>query len=298
MKMIHWIKAARLRTLPLSLSGIVLGMMIAAGEGFFNIYIAVFSVLTTVLFQVLSNFANDYGDSVKGTDNEDRVGPMRAIQSGEISKTQMKKAILITSVMSIVSAIILIYISFGRENFIYSLFFFVLGLGSIAAAIKYTVGSSAYGYRGLGDVFVFIFFGLVSVLGSYFLYSKEFNYILLLPAIAIGLFSVGVLNLNNMRDRIPDEKAGKMTLALKLGAKGSKIYHFIIIIIAIVLISVFSFIKLKSPNNLVFLFAIRPIINHLVRVYRLNGKGLDPELKKLALTTFFISLLLGIAHII
>ena len=298
MKTMHWLKAARLRTLPLSLSGIVFSMLIAVSKDIFDVYIAVFSVLTTVLLQVLSNFANDYGDAVKGTDNEDRVGPVRSIQSGEISKNQMKRAIIITSVMSIASAMILIYISFGKENFLYSILFFVLGLTSVVAAIKYTIGDSAYGYRGLGDVFVFIFFGLVSVLGSYFLYSKEFDYMLLLPAIAIGLLSAGVLNLNNMRDRIPDRKANKITLAVKLGAKGSKRYHFIIIIIAILLVAIFSFMKLENPNNLIFLLALRYIINHLVKVYKLNGQELDPELKKLALTTFFISLLLGIAHII
>lgn len=178
-----WLQAARLRTLPLSVSGILVGSFYAYSQQKedFNWLILAFALLTTLGFQVLSNFANDYGDGIKGTDNENRVGPMRAIQSGAITINDMKKGIMITAFLSLASAVTVIYLSFGSENFAYSLFFFVLGIGAIAAAIKYTVGNSAYGYRGMGDIFVFIFFGLVSVLGCYFLYTKFIDMLLILP---------------------------------------------------------------------------------------------------------------------
>ena len=158
-----FIKAARLRTLPLSVSGILVGSGLAISEDKFNALIFILALLTTIGFQVISNFANDYGDGVKGTDNEDRVGPKRAIQSGEITPKQMLLAIIYTSVITFIIALILIYVSFGKDDFINLGIFFVLGISSIAAAIKYTVGKKAYGYSGFGDIFVFVFFGLLRV---------------------------------------------------------------------------------------------------------------------------------------
>jgi len=189
------IKAARLRTLPLSISGIILGGFLAMSDGLFNGVIFSLAILTTIGFQVISNFANDYGDGVKGTDAI-RIGEERMVSSGKISPKQMKKAILISVILTIIFALFLIYESFGLSNFGYSLLFFVLGIVSIVAAIKYTVGDLAYGYSGFGDVFVFLFFGLLSVLGSYFLFTKEIYFLLTLPAISIGLLSTAVLNLN------------------------------------------------------------------------------------------------------
>ena len=173
-----WIKAARLRTLPLSVSGIILGSACAyqavpSHSKFWLIF--GLCLLTTLFFQVLSNYANDYGDAVKGTDNENRVGPQRAIQSGEITKAAMKKAIIITAVLGMISSVAVVYFSFGKENFVQAIIYLVLAVACIGAAIKYTVGSSAYGYRGLGDVFVFVFFGLVSTLGSYYLYTHSLD---------------------------------------------------------------------------------------------------------------------------
>src|SRR5690606_17008249 len=168
-----WVSAARLRTLPLSVSGIIAGTGLAVKNGNFNILILFLAIGTTLGLQILSNFANDYGDGVKGTDNEDRIGPARAIQSGLLNRQEMKTGILFTAGFTLLLAILLIYISFGNKNFMHAIFFFFLGISAIAAAIKYTVGSNAYGYRGLGDVFVFIFFGLVAVYGSYFLYSQD-----------------------------------------------------------------------------------------------------------------------------
>ncbi|MEY2670155.1 MAG: hypothetical protein RLZZ577_471, partial [Bacteroidota bacterium] len=204
----HWIEAARLRTLPLSVSGIIVGSMYALANPtddvltpteVFNWKLFAFAIITTLGLQILSNFANDYGDGMKGTDNEDRVGPKRTIhrvgpkrtiQSGVITPQAMKSAIILTSVLTLLSAIYLIYLAFGAHNLGYSLFYLILGIAAIASAIRYTVGNSAYGYRGFGDVFVFVFFGLVSTLGVNFLYSKQLDAVLILPATAIGFLSV------------------------------------------------------------------------------------------------------------
>lgn len=291
-----WLQAARLRTLPLSVSGILVGCFYAFSQGFTNYSILGFALLTTLGLQILSNFANDYGDGVKGTDNENRIGPQRAIQSGAITVTEMKKGIIITSVLTLVAAIVLIYLSFGKDNFGYSVFFFFLGLAAIAAAIKYTVGNSAYGYKGLGDLFVFIFFGLVSVIGCYFLFAKQIDNLVLLPAITIGLLSVAVLNLNNMRDQASDALSGKNTIVVKMGAKNAKIYHYTVIITALALTLVFAILSDFKVIQYIFLIAYVPFILHIKTVAKnTEPRALDPELKKVALGTFFLSVLLCIA---
>jgi 1,4-dihydroxy-2-naphthoate octaprenyltransferase len=305
----HWIEAARLRTLPLSVSGIIVGSFYALANGTKEVITPtqVFSwtifgllLLTTVLLQVLSNFANDYGDGVKGTDNEDRVGPARAIQSGVISPKQMKLAILLTAVVTFISSILLIYNAFHLKYFYYSVAFLALGIIAIASAIRYTVGKSAYGYKGYGDVFVFVFFGIVSTFGSYFMFAKEFNLLLLLPSTAIGLLSVGVLNLNNMRDEISDKKAGKNTIVVKIGGENAKKYHYFLIVTAMVLMLLFAVINdfysdaTFNFDQYFFLIIYIPLTKHLIRVYKnQNPKDLDPELKKLAISTFLLSVLLA-----
>jgi 1,4-dihydroxy-2-naphthoate polyprenyltransferase len=291
-----WLQAARLRTLPLSVSGIMVGSFYAYSQGFINWWVFSLALVTTLGLQVLSNFANDYGDGVKGTDNEHRIGPQRAIQSGAISIQSMKKGIIITALLTLAAAIILIYLSFGKEHFAYSVFFFVLGLAAIAAAIKYTVGSSAYGYRGLGDVFVFIFFGLVSVIGCYFLFAKNVDYRVILPAVSVGLLSVAVLNLNNMRDQVSDAMSGKNTLVVKMGAKAAKVYHYAIILTALGLMLVFAFLSHFKPLQYIFILAYAPFVIHIKIVAKNTvPRELDPELKKVALGTFFLSLLLCVA---
>jgi len=295
----HWLQAARLRTLPLSLSGILLGGFLAYEREVFDLQIFLFSVLTTIGFQVLSNFANDYGDGVKGTDNENRIGPERALQSGAISPSQMLRGIFITTALTFAMAVILIYISFGLENFGYSLLFFLLGLASIVSAIKYTMGKNAYGYHGLGDVFVFLFFGLLSVVGSLFLYSKSLEITTFLPAFTIGFLSASVLNLNNMRDRESDILANKNTLVVKLGASKSKQYHYSLLLLAFVSSLVFVTSDYKSPWQFLYLIAFIPIGLHFFRV--LNNKDivkLDPELKKVALSTFLYAILFGLGQIL
>lgn len=303
----HWIEAARLRTLPLSVSGIIVGSMYALANPteqvltpteVFNWRLFAFALLTTLGLQVLSNFANDYGDGVKGTDNDDRVGPKRTIQSGLISPLEMKRAIILTSILTFLSAIYLIYLAFGADNLVYSLFFLLLGIAAIASAIRYTVGKSAYGYRGYGDVFVFVFFGWVSTLGVNFLYSKQLDFILFLPATAIGFLSVAVLNLNNMRDEISDRKAGKNTLVVKIGIENAKKYHYFLVGGAMVLVLFFAILSHFHFDQYLFLVANVPLIKHLITVRKnQNTKLLDPELKKVALSTFALSILLALCMI-
>jgi 1,4-dihydroxy-2-naphthoate octaprenyltransferase len=297
-KLNTWISAARLRTLPLSVSGIIVGTTISVNQGVFSLSIFSLALATTLGLQVLSNFANDYGDGVKGTDNDDRLGPQRAIQSGLITQKEMLQGIVITAVVTLLFAILLIAAAFGKENLAYALFFFLLGLAAIAAAIKYTVGKSAYGYRGLGDLFVFIFFGLVAVYGSYFLYAHQWNWIVLLPAFSIGFLSMGVLNLNNMRDRLSDQKAGKNTLVVKLGAENAKTYHYCLILGAILCLVLFTVFTLERVNDFLYIPALIPLILHLKRVVENeNAALLDPELKILALSTFATAILFGLGQI-
>jgi 1,4-dihydroxy-2-naphthoate octaprenyltransferase len=298
-KIKSWVSAARLRTLPLSISGIIVGTTIAVQQGYFSIVIFILALGTTLGLQILSNFANDYGDGLKGTDNEDRVGPARAIQSGLISRREMKMGITATAVATFLLAILLIYTAFGTENFVFAVVFFLLGIGAIIAAIKYTIGNNAYGYRGLGDIFVFLFFGIVAVYGSYFLYAIEIEWTVLLPASSIGLLSAGVLNLNNMRDRVGDEKAGKNTLAVKLGAEKAKNYHYFLIIGAIMCLIIYSAITAREVSDFLYVVGFFPLLLHLRRVFlNENAMLLDPELKFLALSTFLISVLFGLGLII
>lgn len=297
-----WIKAARLRTLPLSLSGIILGSACAYKEVSSHEYfwiIFALCLVTTLFFQVLSNYANDYGDAVKGTDNEKRVGPKRAIQSGEISKNAMKKAIIITAILSMISSALVVYFSFGKENFIQAIIYLLLAIACIGAAIKYTVGSSAYGYRGLGDVFVFVFFGLVSTLGSFYLYTHSLNAYVFFPAVAVGLLSTAVLNMNNMRDIENDAAMNKNTLVVKMGFAKAKVYHFTLILFAVLLFNTYAIGTFKYWYLFLYAFAFIPLFKNLAAVNSIiNPRELDPELKRISLTTFFISLLLSIAIII
>ena len=285
-----WVGAMRLRTLPLSLSGIILGSAVAYFNGYSNIISFVLAIITTVLFQILSNFANDLGDSYKGTDNDNRVGPTRAIQSGEISSKEMKIAVILTSILSLISAICLIYNASQTLSTSTIWFYFGLTLACIAAAIMYTVGKSAYGYHGLGDLMVFLFFGGVSILGVYSLYAPVFLVDNILLVLFVGLMSVAVLNLNNMRDYVNDKESGKNTLVVQMGPNSAKFYHVLLVSLALLSLAIFI---LKTNKPLLF-FALTPSVLLLVHLRKVLGvkelKDFDPELKKVALLTFFISL--------
>ena len=292
----HYIEAARLRTLPLSISGIIVGGFIAASQGYFNWLICILALLTTVGFQIISNFANDYGDGIKGTDNDDRVGPKRAIQSGVISPKQMFTAIKVSIIITFLIAIILIYVSFKKKDLLNIAIFLILGIASIIAAIKYTIGKKAYGYSGLGDVFVFLFFGLLSVVGSYYLFTKQLNFELLLPAISIGCLSVGVLNLNNMRDRDSDIASNKNTLVVKIGEHSAKNYHYFLLVTAFITAIIYIVLNFQNFFQFLFVIAFIPVLKHASVVFHNKiPKLLDPELKKLALSTFLFAILFGIS---
>nr|WP_298927076.1 1,4-dihydroxy-2-naphthoate octaprenyltransferase [uncultured Allomuricauda sp.] len=291
-----WIQAARLRTLPLSLSGIIVGTALAVKQGFFELSIFILALLTTVGFQVTSNFANDYGDGVKGTDDEDRIGPARALQSGLLTQSGLRKGIVASSIISMLVAVGLIYLAFGKENLLYVLSFFVLGILCVWAAIRYTMGSEPYGYKGLGDIFVFLFFGLVGVLGSMFLYTKSLDWVSVLPAITIGLLCVGVLNLNNLRDISSDKKHGKNTLVVKMGFENGKRYHVLLITLAFLCLLGYTWIEKIGISHAFYMLAFIPILIHIRRVIITKEPvKLDGELKKLALSTFLLSLLFYVA---
>ncbi len=291
-----WIDAARLRTLPLSVSGIIVGSAIAKKNSLFQPEIFWLAILTTIGFQVLSNFANDYGDGIKGVDDH-REGEKRMVASGLISAKQMKYGIIITAFLTLSIALNLIYAAFGWEDFFNSLLFLVLGIISIVAALKYTIGKNAYGYSGLGDVFVFLFFGLLSVLGSNYLFTHELKWDLLLPASSIGLLSMAVLNLNNMRDIENDKKNKKNTLVVSLGSSKAKIYHYILISIGMALTLLYSGINYHSISQFTYSITFIPLWMNLVTVYKnKEPKLLDNELKKVALSTFLFAILFGFFH--
>lgn len=285
-----WIGAFRLRTLPLSVSGIIMGSFIARLNGFWDSAIFVLALSTTLLFQLVSNLANDLGDSQKGTDNEQRIGPVRAVQSGEISPSRMKAAVILFTILSLLSAAALIYVSAQKLPQQILVFYGILALFCVLAAITYTVGKKAYGYHGLGDLFVFIFFGLVSVLGVYTLYSKNFDWNNLLPATTIGLLSAAVLNLNNMRDRVNDARSGKNTLVVKMGANWAKIYHAFLILGGIVSLLTFV-LPLKQEWLYLSFIPCAVLLYHLrIVMHTKIEKDFDPQLKVVALATFAISL--------
>ncbi|MFT5847254.1 1,4-dihydroxy-2-naphthoate octaprenyltransferase [Psychroserpens sp.] len=294
-----WLSAFRLRTLPLSLSGIIIGSCFAHYNGKFDGYIMTFAILLTVALQILSNIANDYGDGIRGTDNENRIGPERAIQSGAITPDEMLEGIKVNMLIVLILTVGLVFISFGSKYLLYAILFLVLSGFSVYAAINYTVGSSPYGYKGLGDVFVFVFFGMLSVVGSYFLYTKSIDHHVWLPAISVGLLSMGVLNLNNMRDIESDKLASKETLAVKLGKHNAKTYHIILIATAILVSVVFSVLYYSRLWNFLFYIAFIPLLIHIKIVVRAtNPRDFDPQLKVLALTTFLFSILLGVGYIL
>ena len=303
--MTDWIKAARLRTLPLSISGIIMGSFIARwkllqnGETW-DITIFVLALLVTLLYQVLSNYANDYGDGLKGTD-KNRIGEaeQRAVASGKISASQMRNAVILFALLSLVTTFYLLYKAFF-PNFINEFYTFIgLGVACILAAIGYTVGKKPYGYLGLGDIMVFIFFGLVSVCGSYFLFTKSFDWDILLPASAIGLLSAAVLNLNNMRDIENDEKSGKKTLALRLGFKNAMIYEMIILVLPPILVLMYMMINHLQEQGkyyaFIFFVTVFPLMSLRRKIMAVKEpKELDPFLKQVAMITFVMSILVAI----
>ncbi|AER40648.1 1,4-Dihydroxy-2-naphthoic acid (DHNA)-octaprenyltransferase [Blattabacterium sp. (Mastotermes darwiniensis) str. MADAR] len=297
MRLKYWFCAVRSQTLLLSFSGITLSYLISISKGYGDFYTYLLCIITSIFLQVLANFSNDYGDSIKGVDNYQRIGPKRTIQSGLISIFAMKKAINILSILSFCSGLLLIYRSIELNNFFFFFFYFIGIFVCIYSSIKYSVGPYPYGYLGMGDLSVFIFFGLVSVGGSYFLYTKVFSLDIFLLSLSIGLLSLSVLNINNMRDIKNDYKNGKYTVAGILGIKYAKLYHIFSIIISIVL-GIFFNILNDYKNIYKWLFFILNIpffIRHLKRIISIeNPECFNSELKRLIHLTFLYSMSIGI----
>ncbi len=294
-----WIAAARPRTLPLALSSILMGCFLAAHAGSFSWPIAALTIITTTLLQILSNFANDYGDGVSGKDNDARQGPKRAVQSGEISASQMKRAMLLFSILAFVSGIWLLYESLKNSSLQTILMFLGLGVLSIIAAITYTAGKRPYGYAGFGDIAVLVFFGWVGVLGTYYLHTKTFDWNLVLPATSCGLFAVAVLNVNNIRDIESDTLTGKMSIPVRIGRPKAVIYHWAVLILGMICSLCFSISNQTSPYNWIYLLAFPLFFYNGLSVSKLkNAKELDPFLKQMALSTLLYVVLFGIGLLI
>lgn len=292
------IKSMRLRTLPLSLSGVILGVTLAADKTDVSPWTAALIFLTTVCLQILSNLSNELGDTLSGTDSADRQGPKYALGSGDMTVGDIKKLILIFIGLCVISGLAMIQVSFGSLFKTESICLEALGAAAIVGAMKYTLGKNPYGYRGLGDVFVFIFFGLVSVLGGYYVAARELPpLIMLLPASAIGCFSVGVLNVNNIRDMKTDA-VNRVTVAIKLGMKGARIYQTILVTLGWALILVFCAVYDFAPGHYIFIITLPLYIKHLQGVWTRSERALDPMLPMLVISTFFLSILAGAGFLI
>lgn len=294
-----WLHAARPRTLALAIAGIALGLFLAAARSELRWAPAILTLVTAVLLQILSNLANDYGDSLHGADSEARSGPLRAVQSGVISAQQMKQAVMVTAGLAVICGLALVWMAFGAGAIWLVLLFVFLGAAAVWAAIAYTASSNPYGYRGLGDIFVFIFFGLVSVAGTYFLQTQTLPAAILLPATSCGLFAVAVLNVNNIRDMESDRRAGKYSIPVRLGAHRARIYHWLLLAGALTAALAYVLITYRSPWQFLFLLSVPLVIANGVSVWRAHQPSeLDPLLKRLSLTTLIFVLTFGVGMVV
>ncbi len=292
------IKSLRLRTLPLSLAGVILGVMLAADKTDVSLWEATLIFLTTVSLQILSNLSNELGDTLNGTDTEERQGPQSALGSGELTVPDIKKLIGIFIGLCVVFGLAMIQASFGSIFKTESICLEALGAAAIVGAMRYTLGKNPYGYRGLGDVYVFIFFGLVSVLGGYYVAARELpSLIMLLPASAIGCFSVGVLNVNNIRDMKTDA-VNRVTVAIKLGMKGARIYQTLLIVIGWAMLLTFCAVYDFAPWHFIFIITLPLYIKHLHGAWTRSERALDPMLPLLVISTFILSILTGAGFLI
>ena len=287
----------RLRTLPLSTAGIALGIMLACAEHNVSWYVIVLTILTTVSLQILSNMSNELGDWLSGVDGEDRSGPQYSMQEGGLTEDEMRSCIRIMVLVCCILGLGMIRASFKTILCIQSECLVVLGAAAIWAAMHYTLGKKPYGYRGLGDVFVFIFFGLVPVTGGYFVCAQAIEPTTLIPGAAIGLFSVGVLNVNNMRD-MKSDATNRVTVPLKLGEHRAKIYHTILITGGWVLMLLYTVLFTGGWTSYLYIITLPLYVKHMRGVWKRSGRELDPMLPMLVLSTFIFSLLAGTGYIL
>ncbi|MBD2781272.1 1,4-dihydroxy-2-naphthoate polyprenyltransferase [Xenorhabdus sp. 42] len=296
-RMQAWLESLRPKTLPLAVTAVITGSALSSWTGHFKWPVALLALLTAAMLQILSNLANDYGDVTKGSDTEKRIGPMRGMQKGLITAKQMKNALMITVLLSCLSGISLIIVACNNPSDMIG--FLLLGLLAIAAAITYTVGTRPYGYIGLGDLSVLIFFGWLSVLGTYYLQANTFSLNTILPATACGLLSVAVLNINNLRDIESDRQNGKNTLAVRLGGKKARYYHAVLIIGAIACLVAFKLLYLTGWLSWLFLLACPLLLQHLFQV--LNDptpEGMRPKLVQMVKAALLTNVLFSIGLVL
>lgn len=294
-----WISAFRLHTLPLSLSGLLLGNMIAVYYKSFSYDILLLSILTGILLQVLSNLANDYGDFVHGADTKERIGPERTVQSGQISPASMKNAILLFVILSTITGILLLILSIRNTGIIPVIVFLMIGLAAIWAAYHYTASKNPFGYKGWGDFFVFLFFGIVSVCGAFYLQTGILRLWILLPAVSMGFFSSGVLNLNNIRDISNDRESGKNTLAVRFGEKGSRIYHQVLMLAGSILMLIFNLHIYSKLIQFLFLLPLLLFVVNGLQVYRTyDPMKFYAYLKQLSLSVLIYAIFFSLSILI
>jgi 1,4-dihydroxy-2-naphthoate polyprenyltransferase len=270
-----------------------MGGFLASAADAFRWDIFLLAVITTIFLQVLSNLANDYGDSIHGADSTDRKGPSRAVQSGAVTKSQMRTAIFILIFLSLSSGVVLLLVAFGMD-WKALLFFFGLGILSILAAIAYTVGRKPYGYAGLGDFSVLIFFGLVGVMGSYYLFTKTISAYEVLPALSCGFFSIAVLNINNIRDIDSDRKAGKFSIPVRIGREKAVAYHWILLILGIIAAITYQWLTFSTPWQFLFVLTFPLFFYNGFSVARKPSERLDPFLRQMAISTLLFVILFGV----
>lgn len=294
-----WIQALRLRTLPLALACIMLGAFLAAADGVLNWLVVILCVVTAVFLQILSNLANDYGDSVHGADHTEREGPQRAVQSGIITAREMKRAMGLFAVLSAVSGLALVIVAFGLGALPLLLLFLLLGAAAIWAAVNYTAGKNPYGYAGLGDLFVLVFFGWVGVLGTYFLQALSLPWVLLLPATSAGLLAMAVLNVNNIRDIASDAQAGKRTIPVRLGPVKARIYHWLLLSAAFVLAGFYGIVTFHSVWQFLFVLALPLLLWQGTAVTQTTDPlKLNPLLKQMVFIALIFDFLLGLGQVL
>lgn len=287
-----WISAFRLKTLPLAISNTIIGSALAVLDSGFRWTVFVLAAITTILLQILSNMANDYGDFVNGKDTAERIGPKRMVQSGQIDPKTMLKGMIVIGILCAITGVSLIWIGTKGIDISNMLIFGLLGIAAIAAAIKYTVGKNPYGYRGLGDLFVFIFFGWVGVIGTYFLHTQSFRWDVVLPASSIGFLSMGVLNMNNMRDFEADSKAGKRTIVVVIGERNAAFYQLVLLVLALLCTTIFTFLNYRTGWQWLFLLSVPILFLNLKKVFTYkSGVELYPELPRVSMAALIFAVM-------
>ncbi len=291
-----WFDTIRPKTLPLAVAIILTGSALAQWHGTLSWSVTLLCLLTATLLQIVSNFANDYGDYQKGSDTAERIGPLRGIQQGQMTATQLRNGLIAVCIASFVSGASLIAIAYETTQDLIA--FAILGILAILAAITYTVGKKPYGYLGLGDISVFLFFGLLAVCGTYYLQAHSLDWSIFLPAAACGFLSTAVLNINNLRDIEQDRKAGKNTLIVRIGPENGRIYHCLLLASAVLCYAVFAIVH--KPLLLIIIAVIALLLaKHARFVYQQKDPmALRPMLGKMSMLALLSTVLFSLGLLI